>query len=227
MAFEWLADGLAGLGIPQPRRAVPRRGDDALAVGAERRAIHTILVPIDNQALAQIAQGSIELQFRLRDIGSCNSGRAIRQRLKGEQQRCRGIALRAFSAGKTSQELRLHRLRLFELAVSTFLLCCDAAFGFLGAVLSSDAVTMRLPTGLNVALYTKPPEKQRAVTMRLPSGLNAALLTKSAWPLSGSPICLPVAASHSARRVVPRRGDDALACRAERRAIHRRAVQRP
>ena len=38
MAFERLADWLAGLGVPQPRRLVARRGDDALAVGAERRA---------------------------------------------------------------------------------------------------------------------------------------------------------------------------------------------
>ena len=36
-----------------------------------------------------------------------------------------------------------------------------------------------------------------AVTMRVPSGLNAALSQTSAWPLSGSPIGLPVAASHS------------------------------
>ena len=38
---------------------------------------------------------------------------------------------------------------------------------------------------------------QDAVTMRLPSGLNAALNTLSVWPVSGSPICLPVSASHS------------------------------
>ena len=36
---------------------------------------------------------------------------------------------------------------------------------------------------------------QDAVTMRLPSGLNAALATTSSWPLSGSPTSLPVAAS--------------------------------
>ena len=36
-----------------------------------------------------------------------------------------------------------------------------------------------------------------AVTMRLPSGLNAALITASVWPESGSPICLPLSASHS------------------------------
>ena len=40
MACERLADWLAGLGVPQPRRLVVRRGDDALAVGAERRARH-------------------------------------------------------------------------------------------------------------------------------------------------------------------------------------------
>src|SRR2546421_2109775 len=36
-----------------------------------------------------------------------------------------------------------------------------------------------------------------AVTMRLPSGLNAALKTVSSWPLRGSLIGLPVSASHS------------------------------
>ena len=38
---------------------------------------------------------------------------------------------------------------------------------------------------------------QDAVTMRLPSGLNAALDTVSPWPSSASPIGLPVSASHS------------------------------
>src|SRR5262245_6912858 len=36
-----------------------------------------------------------------------------------------------------------------------------------------------------------------AVTMRLPSGLNAALNTRSLWPSIGSAICIPVSASHS------------------------------
>ena len=40
MALERLADWLAGLGVPQPRRLVVRRGDDALAVGTERRTRH-------------------------------------------------------------------------------------------------------------------------------------------------------------------------------------------
>ena len=56
--------------------------------------------------------------------------------------------------------------------------------------------------------------------MRLPSGLNAALDTVSAWPVSGSPIGLPVSASHSRavrRRGEDDRGDDALAVGAERR----------
>src|SRR5262249_29229925 len=38
------------------------------------------------------------------------------------------------------------------------------------------------------------------VTIRLPSGLNAALDTEPWWPLSGSPMGLPVSASH--RRTV-------------------------
>src|SRR5712675_1305903 len=42
MARERHADLLAALGVPQPRRVVPRRGDDALAVGAERRASHSL-----------------------------------------------------------------------------------------------------------------------------------------------------------------------------------------
>ena len=42
MASERLADRLAGRGVPDPRRLVPRRGDDARAVGAERRACHNI-----------------------------------------------------------------------------------------------------------------------------------------------------------------------------------------
>jgi hypothetical protein len=33
--------------------------------------------------------------------------------------------------------------------------------------------------------------------MRLPSGLNAALFTADVWPVSGSPICLPLSASHT------------------------------
>src|SRR5262245_22836548 len=42
MARERLIDLLAGLDVPQPRRIVIRRGDDALAVGAECRAQHGI-----------------------------------------------------------------------------------------------------------------------------------------------------------------------------------------
>ena len=103
MAFERLADRLAGRGVPEPRRLVRRRGDDALAVGAERRA-HDL------------------------DI-MASSGSPIGLPVAASQTR---------------------------------------------AVLSSDAVTMRLP-----------------------SGLNAALSHHSSWPLSGSPIGLPVAASQT------------------------------
>ena len=47
--------------------------------------------------------------------------------------------------------------------------------------------------------------------MRLPSGLNAALVTAQlSWPMSGSPICLPLCGIPQPRRLVIRRGDDAL-----------------
>jgi hypothetical protein len=84
------------------------------------------------------------------------------------------------------------------------------------AVLSADAVTMRLPSGLNAALNTpslwptsvpiclpvsashsRAVSSADGVTTRLPSGLNAALNRKLSWPTSGAPICLPVSASHS------------------------------
>src|SRR6476659_352375 len=42
MARQRLADLLAARGVPPPRRPVLRRGDDELAVGAERRAPHTL-----------------------------------------------------------------------------------------------------------------------------------------------------------------------------------------
>jgi len=77
--------------------------------------------------------------------------------------------------------------------------------------LSSDAVTMRLPSGLNAALSAQPScprsgspiglplsashsravSSSDAVTMRLPSGLNAALYTPPSCPRSGSPIVVP------------------------------------
>ena len=78
---------------------------------------------------------------------------------------------------------------------------------------SSDAVTMRRPSGLNAALVTLSvwPSKAAiclpvaasqmravlsadAVTIRRPSGLNAALSRMLVWP-SKAAICLPVAAS--------------------------------
>ena len=57
-------------------------------------------------------------------------------------------------------------------------------------------------------------------TMRLPSGLNATLATDPLCPLSGSPIGLPVSASHTRSRVVPTPDDDALAVGAERHALN-------
>ena len=102
MTFERLADRLAGRRVPDARRLVRRRGDDALAVRAERRARH--------------------------------------------------IASHGLSSGLP--------------------IALPLATSQIRAVLSRDAVTMRLPSGLNAALYDS-----------------------FTWPLSGSPIGLPVAAS--------------------------------
>ena len=125
MACERLADWLAGLGVPQPRRLVVRRGDDALAVGAERRARDTLAPwPV--------------------------SGSPIGLPVSASHSR---------------------------------------------AVLSPDAVTMRLPSGLNAALHTA----TRMACERLAD-----------W-LAGLGVPQP-------RRLVRRRGDDALAVGAERRA---------
>ena len=50
MAFERLADRLASRGVPHPRRLVCGRGDDALAVGAERRAMTSIIMAFERLA---------------------------------------------------------------------------------------------------------------------------------------------------------------------------------
>src|SRR5262245_14043662 len=98
--------------------------------------------------------------------------------------------------------------------------CVFAKISHTHAVLSRDAVTMRLPSGLNAAPSTRSAWplsvspvglpvsashsravlSQDAVRMRLPSGLKLALFTPSVWPLSDPPIGLPVSASH--RRAV-------------------------
>src|SRR5262245_22117261 len=84
------------------------------------------------------------------------------------------------------------------------------------AIPSEHAVTMRLPSVRNAALFTsygwhlstpidlplsashtRAVQSLDAVTMRLPSALNAALITCFSWPVSGSPIGLPVSASHT------------------------------
>src|SRR2546425_360829 len=83
------------------------------------------------------------------------------------------------------------------------------------AVLSSLAVTTRLPSGLKLALptaaswrigspsglpvaasHSRAVLSSLAVTMREPPGLKLALLSDLSWRI-GSPSGLPVAASHS------------------------------
>ena len=51
MAFERLADRLAGRRVPEPRRLVLGRGDDALAIGAERRAFTASSCPLSGSPI--------------------------------------------------------------------------------------------------------------------------------------------------------------------------------
>ena len=125
-----VGEGLAGVGVPDPRRLV-RGGDDPLAVGAERGGVDHVGVPLE-------------------------VGEVLPE-----------------SASQTR------------------------------AVLSPEAVTIRLPSGLNAAEWTDEvcpwrearglPESAsqtravlsaEAVTIRLPSGLNAAVWTVGV-PLEG------------------------------------------
>src|SRR5262249_37395742 len=100
VSYEGLADWLAGLDVPQPPRLVSRRGDDVLAVGAEHRAEYKALMALENKSLAQIAPSCIELQFRLRDICSSDSGGFIGKRLQREQGRSPEISRGAMLARK-------------------------------------------------------------------------------------------------------------------------------
>ena len=128
MTSERLADRLAGRGVPDPRRPVIRCGDDALAVGAERRAIDRILMAFERFA----------------------------DRLAGR----------------------------------------------------------RRPT-------SAPSGPCRRGDNALAVGTERRAVDRSSWPLSGSPIGLPVVGVPQSRRLIIGRGDDAHAVGAERRAIDR------
>ena len=170
MAFERLADRLAGRRVPDARRLVVRRGDDALAVGAERRAPHNIFMAFER------------LADRLAGRGVPDPRRLVIRR--GDDALAVGAERRATHSAS------------WPLSGSPIGL--PVAASQIRAVLSSDAVTMRLP-----------------------SGLNAALSTTIVMALEGSPIGWPVAASQIRAVLSIRRGDDALAVGAERRAQHR------
>ena len=124
MARERLADLLAALGVPQPRRFVRRRGDDALAVGAERRAPHNIRMA--HERLADL----------LAALGVPQPRRFVRRR--GDDALAVGAERRACTPSVWP--------------VSGSPICLPLSASHSRAVLSSDAVTMRLPSGLNAAL---------------------------------------------------------------------------
>src|SRR5262249_45073497 len=62
MAFEWLADWLAGLGVPEQRRRVLRRSDDALAVGAERRVASADIISLNRTRQSVMPERTADVQ---------------------------------------------------------------------------------------------------------------------------------------------------------------------
>ena len=124
MAFERLADRLAGRGVPQPRRLVLRRGDDALAVGAERRALTTPAWPLSGSPIGLPVAAS--------------HSRAVLSVRRGDDALAVGAERRAIHIILMAFERLADRLAGLGVPQPRRLVL--------------DAVTMRLPSGLNAAL---------------------------------------------------------------------------
>src|SRR6266436_6717855 len=73
MASQGLADGLASIGVPQPRRSVVGHGDDAPVIGTERRAYQQALMA-ENPPLAQRPPSCIKRKLGFGNIGPIRSG---------------------------------------------------------------------------------------------------------------------------------------------------------
>ena len=77
VAGERLADGLAGVGVPQPQRLVATAGDDAVPVGAERHAGHRVGVAgerLADRLWPVSASHSRSVLSRLPETMRCPSG---------------------------------------------------------------------------------------------------------------------------------------------------------
>ncbi len=117
--------GLArAIGVPHPRRLVLGRGDDALAVGAERRRLDPVLVTPKDQGLAR----AVGVPHPRGLVG----GRGDDALAVGAERRRTDPILVAPKDQGSPVPSAFHTR----------------------AVLSHDAVTMRLPSGLNAAEKT-------------------------------------------------------------------------
>ena len=124
VAPERLADRLAGRGVPDPRRLVLGRGDDALAVRAERRALHNIIMAFER------------LADRLAGRRVPDPRRLVLRR--GDDALAVGAERRAVTRSPVALERLADRLPGRGVPDPRRLVL--------------DAVTMRLPSGLNAAL---------------------------------------------------------------------------
>ena len=72
----------------------------------------------ENEPLAQIAPGAVELQLRLGEIRPISSGGGVGQRLKREQDRGPGVSLnRALLVRQIGEEPRFRDLRLAQIGL--------------------------------------------------------------------------------------------------------------
>src|SRR5208283_5724522 len=109
MAFERLADRVAARRVPDPRGLVVRGGGDALPIGAERCARRSVFMD-QNEPLAEIPRGAVELQLRLGHVWPINPCGAIGQSLERDLQCSSRVTLCALLACEQSEVPRLRDL---------------------------------------------------------------------------------------------------------------------
>ena len=179
VADERQPDLRAGLDIPQPRGLVRRSGDDAFAVGAEGGAGH--IIGVTGEHVKHVAGCRIP-QPRRFVPGRCDDQPAV----GAERRAGHAIAMAAEHADWLAGVDKPNESR-------GIVRRCDDALAIGaegGAVHMKRAARIRYgesayPKRRPIAARSR---RSEAVTMRLPSGLNAALDTTSLWP-SSTMIC--------------------------------------
>jgi hypothetical protein len=141
--------------LPQSRGSVRRRGDDALAVGAERRAQHPICMAFewlaDWLAGLRVPQPSGFVLGHRDDASAVGAERSAQQ---GTFPACERPA--DHSRTVLSPDAVTMRLPAPSWPLSGSPMGWPVSASHSRTVLSPDAVTMRLPSGLNAALKTQP-----------------------------------------------------------------------